>query len=118
MAQTLITENQLAAGLERLDREIEAGTYQPSRGPDRFRLMASDIIRWTADQGVETLVDLFHKNKRDAERINEEIAFLIVGAKAARGLAEDYAAELRALGHGDKVTPLKAFPDLTGERAQ
>jgi hypothetical protein len=46
MPDTKISENQLAAGLERLDREIAQGTYQPSRGPDRFRLMAADIFRW------------------------------------------------------------------------
>ncbi|MEL6707640.1 MAG: hypothetical protein AAFP79_05110 [Pseudomonadota bacterium] len=42
-----MSQSQLAAALERLDREIEQGTYQPSRTPDRYALMAGDLFRWS-----------------------------------------------------------------------
>lgn len=62
-----------------------------------------------------TLFAHFRKNKLEAERLDQEAALIATNARAARAKAEEYANALRALGHGDKVTPLKKLPDYTGE---
>ncbi len=61
-----------------------------------------------------TLFAHYRRNKLEAERLEQEAALIATDARAARAKAEEYADALRALGHGDKVTPLKALPDLTG----
>lgn len=64
-----------------------------------------------------TLFAHYRKNKLEAERRDQEAALIATDARAARAKAEEYAEALRALGHGDKVTPLLAIPDFTGSKA-
>lgn len=68
------------------------------------------------DQGTaqHTLFAHYRKNRIEAERLEEQAALIATDARAARAKAEEYAEALRALGHGDKVTPLKALPDFSG----
>ena len=65
-----------------------------------------------------TLFAHYRKNKLEAERLEQHAALIATDARAARAKAEEYAEALRALGHGDKVTPLKALPDYSGGKAQ
>lgn len=70
------------------------------------------------DQGTAewTLFNHYRKNKLEAEKRDEEAALIATDARAARSKAEEYANALRALGHGDKVEPLKAIPDMRGNQ--
>lgn len=60
-----------------------------------------------------TLFTHYRKNKLEAERLEQEAWRCVTDARAARAKAEEYAEALRALGHGDKMTPLKALPDFS-----
>ena len=64
-----------------------------------------------------TLFTHFRKNKLAAAQQEQAAALLATDARAARAKAEEYAEALRALGHGDKVTPLKAIPHFTKDCA-
>lgn len=59
----------------------------------------------------------YRRNKLEAERIEAEVALMATNAAATRAKAEHYANALRNLGHGDKVTPLKALPNFSGATA-
>ena len=58
------------------------------------------------------LFDRYRREKATAERIEREAALLATEGQAHRSAAERYADALRALGHGDKVTPLAALPNF------
>lgn len=68
------------------------------------------------DRGTaeHTLFAHWRKSKLAAERLDEEAALTATNARAARAKAHEYAEALRALGHGDKVEPLKALPNYSG----
>lgn len=68
------------------------------------------------DQGTpeHVLFASYRRNKLEAEKLEQQAALIATDASAARAKAERYAEALRALGHGDKVTPLKALPDFSG----
>lgn len=70
---------------------------------------------FTQGTAEHVLFGHFRKNKLAAEKLEEEAELVATNARAARAKAEEYAKALRALGHGDKVTPLKAIPDMSGE---
>jgi len=59
-----------------------------------------------------TLFDHFRKNKVAAEAAEKAAAIASTEGQAYRAAAERYAEALRALGHGDKVTPLLAIPQF------
>jgi uncharacterized membrane protein YqiK len=65
------------------------------------------------DQGSaeRVLFDRYRKATAEAEKHEREAAIAMTAAKAQRSAADRYAEALRALGHGDKVTPLKALPN-------
>ncbi len=56
------------------------------------------------------LFDRYLKAKRAAEAAERGAALAATEGQAYRAAAERYATALRALGHGDKVTPLVAIP--------
>ena len=64
------------------------------------------------DQGTaeRTLFDHYRKHAAAAEAAEKAAALAGTEGQAHRAAAERYAQALRALGHGDKVTPLKAIP--------
>jgi len=66
------------------------------------------------DQGTaeRTLFEHFRKNKAAAEAAEQAAALAATEGAAFRAAAERYAQALRALGQGDKVTPLKALPNF------
>jgi hypothetical protein len=59
-----------------------------------------------------TLFEHFRKNKAAAEAAERAAALAATEGAAYRSAAERYAEALRALGHGDKVTPLAALPNF------
>jgi hypothetical protein len=63
-----------------------------------------------------TLFANYRREKMKAEKLEREAELIFTDAAAARAKAEKYAEALRALGQGDKVTPLKALPNCSGER--
>jgi hypothetical protein len=65
------------------------------------------------DQGTaeRTLFDHYRKASAIARQSEDAAARYAVHGQANRAKAEEYAKALRALGHGDKVTPLPALPD-------
>lgn len=66
------------------------------------------------DQGTaeRTLFAHFRRNKAAAEAAEQAAALAATEGSAYRSAAERYAEALRALGHGDKVTPLKSLPNF------
>lgn len=64
------------------------------------------------DQGTaeRVLFDHYRRNAAAAEKAEKAAALAGTEGQAHRAAAERYAEALRALGHGDKVTPLKAIP--------
>jgi hypothetical protein len=60
------------------------------------------------------LFNHYRRNKLEAERKEQEAALMSTDAAATRAKAEHYAEALRSLGHGDKVTPLRALPNYSG----
>lgn len=67
------------------------------------------------DQGTaeRLLFDRYRKAKRLAEQAEQQAAIFTIEANGHRATAKSYADALRALGHGDKVTPIKALPDFS-----
>lgn len=61
-----------------------------------------------------TLFEHYRRSKSTAEQLEQKAAMIMVDAGAYRSRAEHYAGALRSLGHGDKVTPLKALPNFAG----
>lgn len=59
------------------------------------------------------LYDRYRKAKIAAETAERAAALTATEGQAHRAAAERYADALRALGHGDKVTPLAALPDFS-----
>jgi hypothetical protein len=59
------------------------------------------------------LYDRFRKAKLAAEAAERAAALAATEGQAYRAAAERYAEALRALGHGDKVTPLAAIPHFS-----
>lgn len=70
------------------------------------------------DRGTaeHTLFNHFRREKSAAEAAEREAALIATKGQAHRASAEKYADALRALGHGDKVTPLAALPHFPHER--
>lgn len=58
------------------------------------------------------LYDHYRRNKSAAEAAEMAAAMAETEGQAHRAAAERYAEALRALGHGDKVTPLLAIPQF------
>ena len=58
------------------------------------------------------LFDHYRKAKAAAEAAEQAAALAATEGAAYRASAERYAEALRSLGHGDKVTPLKALPNF------
>lgn len=71
------------------------------------------------DQGTaeRTLYDHYRRNAVAAEAAEKAAALAATEGAAHRAAAEKYAEALRVLGHGDKVTPLKAIPHFQDRQA-
>lgn len=77
------------------------------------RQRVNPFDRGTAEH---TLFDHFRRAKASAEKLEAHAALIMVDARGYRARAEQYAEAIRALGHGDKVTPLKALPNFAGKQ--
>lgn len=62
------------------------------------------------------LFDRYRKASQQAAQHEQEAALAATTGRAHRAAAERYAEALRALGHGNKVTPLPALVDYSGEK--
>lgn len=58
--------------------------------------------------------DRYRRAMREAEVLEKQAAVIMTEARAHRASADRYAEALRALGHGDKVPPIKALPNYAG----
>lgn len=67
---------------------------------------------FTPGTAERTLFEHYRKNKAAAEAAEKAAALATTEGRAHRAAAERYAEALRALGHGDKVTPLLALPSF------
>jgi hypothetical protein len=76
---------------------------------NRSRARVNPFNPGTAER---TLFDHFRKHKAAAEAAENAAALASTEGQAHRAAAERYAEALRALGHGDKVTPLLAIPQF------
>lgn len=63
------------------------------------------------------LFDHYRKAKVAAEAAERAAALAATEGQAYRAAAERYAEALRSLGHGDKVTPLRAIPHFSRQDA-
>lgn len=75
--------------------------------------MSKRINPFKQGEPEHTLFANFRREKLKAERLEQEAELIATDAAAARAKAEKYAEALRALGAGDKVTPLKALPNFS-----
>ena len=75
------------------------------------RQRVNPFTRGTAEH---TLFGHFRREKLAAE---QQAALFATKGQAHRASAERYAEALRALGHGDKVTPLTALPHFPKDPA-
>lgn len=71
------------------------------------RARVNPFTRGTAEH---TLFSHFRREVVAAEAAEQQAALIATKGQAHRASAERYAEALRALGHGDKVTPLAAIP--------
>jgi hypothetical protein len=82
---------------------------------DRGRQRVNPFDQGTAER---VLFDRFRKAKAAAEAAEKQAALFATEGQAHRASAERYAEALRALGHGDKVTPLAAIPHFSNNGGQ
>lgn len=65
------------------------------------------------DQGTaeRVLYDRYRREMQAMQAAERAASLAVTEGQAHRAAAERYAEALRALGHGDKVTPLPALPN-------